>query len=151
MRWGYDPVLSWVPTWVSRPRAGWEEAQGNADPLPSGGPVGDRALTRRHLAQPLLCLPRELLGGPQAWPLLLASCLVPGVLQLASLPLLPESPRYLFIDCGDSEACLAGESLTLGPQTTFDHGAHLARACGSLFPGSHLFRKSYPSLCASIS
>ncbi|XP_058388234.1 solute carrier family 2, facilitated glucose transporter member 11-like, partial [Diceros bicornis minor] len=29
---------------------------------------------------------RELLGGPQAWPLLLASCLVPGVLQLASLP-----------------------------------------------------------------
>ncbi|XP_058287933.1 solute carrier family 2, facilitated glucose transporter member 11 isoform X4 [Hylobates moloch] len=50
---------------------------------------------------------RELLGGPQAWPLLLASCLVPGVLQLASLPLLPESPRYLLIDCGDTEACLA--------------------------------------------
>ncbi|KAB1255301.1 Solute carrier family 2; facilitated glucose transporter member 11 [Camelus dromedarius] len=50
---------------------------------------------------------RELLGGPQAWPLLLASCLVPGVLQLASLPLLPESPRYLLIDRGDSEACLA--------------------------------------------
>ncbi|XP_063459170.1 solute carrier family 2, facilitated glucose transporter member 11 isoform X10 [Pan paniscus] len=51
---------------------------------------------------------RELLGGPQAWPLLLASCLVPGALQLASLPLLPESPRYLLIDCGDTEACLAG-------------------------------------------
>ncbi|XP_053520979.1 solute carrier family 2, facilitated glucose transporter member 11 isoform X3 [Artibeus jamaicensis] len=50
---------------------------------------------------------RELLGGPQAWPLLLASCLVPGLLQLASLPLLPESPRYLLIDCGDPEACLA--------------------------------------------
>ncbi|XP_023576731.1 solute carrier family 2, facilitated glucose transporter member 11 isoform X2 [Octodon degus] len=50
---------------------------------------------------------RELLGGPQAWPLLLASCLVPGVLQLASLPLLPESPRYLLIDRGDSEACVA--------------------------------------------
>ncbi|XP_063664411.1 solute carrier family 2, facilitated glucose transporter member 11 isoform X13 [Pan troglodytes] len=50
---------------------------------------------------------RELLGGPQAWPLLLASCLVPGALQLASLPLLPESPRYLLIDCGDTEACLA--------------------------------------------
>ncbi|XP_037851312.2 solute carrier family 2, facilitated glucose transporter member 11 isoform X5 [Chlorocebus sabaeus] len=50
---------------------------------------------------------RELLGDPQAWPLLLASCLVPGVLQLASLPLLPESPRYLLIDCGDTEACLA--------------------------------------------
>ncbi|KAF6278509.1 hypothetical protein mRhiFer1_015506 [Rhinolophus ferrumequinum] len=50
---------------------------------------------------------RELLGGPQAWPLLLASCLVPGVLQLASLPLLPESPRYLLIDRGDSATCLA--------------------------------------------
>ncbi|KAM5311609.1 solute carrier family 2, facilitated glucose transporter member 11 isoform 3-T3 [Glossophaga mutica] len=50
---------------------------------------------------------RELLGGPQAWPLLLASCLVPGLLQLASLPLLPESPRYLLIDRGDTEACLA--------------------------------------------
>ncbi|XP_048077582.1 solute carrier family 2, facilitated glucose transporter member 11 isoform X6 [Ursus arctos] len=51
---------------------------------------------------------RELLGDPGAWPLLLASCLVPGVLQLASLPLLPESPRYLLIDRGDTEACLAG-------------------------------------------
>uniref|UniRef100_A0A8C8ZZ19 Solute carrier family 2, facilitated glucose transporter member 5 n=1 Tax=Prolemur simus TaxID=1328070 RepID=A0A8C8ZZ19_PROSS len=50
---------------------------------------------------------RELLGGPQAWPLLLASCLVPGALQLASLPLLPESPRYLLIDRGDTEACRA--------------------------------------------
>ncbi|KAM5238169.1 LOW QUALITY PROTEIN: solute carrier family 2, facilitated glucose transporter member 11 [Ctenodactylus gundi] len=49
---------------------------------------------------------RELLGGPQVWPLLLASCLVPGVLQLASLPLAPESPRYLLIDRGDPEACL---------------------------------------------
>ncbi|VFV29789.1 solute carrier family [Lynx pardinus] len=50
---------------------------------------------------------RELLGDPQAWHLLLASCLVPGVLQLAFLPLLPESPRYLLIDRGDMEACLA--------------------------------------------
>ncbi|XP_037679503.1 solute carrier family 2, facilitated glucose transporter member 11 isoform X3 [Choloepus didactylus] len=50
---------------------------------------------------------REILGGPQAWPLLLSSCLVPGVLQLASLPFLPESPRYLLIDRGDTEACVA--------------------------------------------
>ncbi|KAM6155197.1 solute carrier family 2, facilitated glucose transporter member 11 [Rhynchocyon petersi] len=49
----------------------------------------------------------EILGSPETWPLLLSSCLVPGVLQLASLPLLPESPRYLLIDCGDTEACLA--------------------------------------------
>ncbi|XP_053443043.1 solute carrier family 2, facilitated glucose transporter member 11 isoform X4 [Nycticebus coucang] len=50
---------------------------------------------------------RELLGSPEAWPLLLASCVVPGALQLISLPLLPESPRYLLIDRGDTEACLA--------------------------------------------
>ncbi|XP_053443041.1 solute carrier family 2, facilitated glucose transporter member 11 isoform X2 [Nycticebus coucang] len=49
----------------------------------------------------------ELLGSPEAWPLLLASCVVPGALQLISLPLLPESPRYLLIDRGDTEACLA--------------------------------------------
>ncbi|KAM9194429.1 LOW QUALITY PROTEIN: solute carrier family 2, facilitated glucose transporter member 11 [Dugong dugon] len=49
---------------------------------------------------------RELLGGPHTWPLLLSSCLVPGVLQLASLPLLPESPCYLLIDCRDIETCL---------------------------------------------
>ncbi|XP_070372625.1 solute carrier family 2, facilitated glucose transporter member 11 isoform X10 [Equus asinus] len=58
---------------------------------------------------------RELLGDPQAWPLLLASCLVPGLLQLASLPLLPESPRYLLIDCGDTEACLAALQRLRGP------------------------------------
>lgn len=59
---------------------------------------------------------RELLGGPQVWPLLLASCLVPGVLQLISLPLLPESPRYLLIDRGDTEACLAALQLLRGTQ-----------------------------------
>ncbi|XP_069850551.1 solute carrier family 2, facilitated glucose transporter member 11 isoform X2 [Dipodomys merriami] len=50
---------------------------------------------------------REFLGSLQVWPWLLASCLVPGVLQLTTLPLLPESPRYLLIDCGDTDACLA--------------------------------------------
>ncbi|XP_008566794.1 PREDICTED: solute carrier family 2, facilitated glucose transporter member 11 isoform X2 [Galeopterus variegatus] len=59
---------------------------------------------------------RELLGGPQAWPLLLASCLVPGLLQLTSLPLLPESPRYLLIDRGDTEACLAALRRLRGTQ-----------------------------------
>ncbi|XP_045881600.1 solute carrier family 2, facilitated glucose transporter member 11 isoform X8 [Meles meles] len=56
---------------------------------------------------------RELLGDPGTWPLLLASCLVPGLLQLAFLPLLPESPRYLLIDRGDTQACLAGVRIRL--------------------------------------
>ncbi|XP_032458880.1 solute carrier family 2, facilitated glucose transporter member 11 isoform X4 [Phocoena sinus] len=70
---------------------------------------------------------RELLGGPQAWPLLLASCLVPGVLQLASLPLLPESPRYLLIDRGDSEACLAALQRLRGPADLAEELAELER------------------------
>ncbi|XP_062942894.1 solute carrier family 2, facilitated glucose transporter member 11 isoform X1 [Cynocephalus volans] len=59
---------------------------------------------------------RELLGGPQAWPLLLASCLVPSLLQLTSLPLLPESPRYLLNDRGDTKACLAALRRLRGTQ-----------------------------------
>ncbi|XP_057601294.1 solute carrier family 2, facilitated glucose transporter member 11 isoform X4 [Hippopotamus amphibius kiboko] len=70
---------------------------------------------------------RELLGGPQDWPLLLASCLVPGVLQLASLPLLPESPRFLFIDRGDSEACLAALRRLRGPADLAEELAELQR------------------------
>lgn len=99
--------------------------QSHADPLPTTGQAGklgggeqvDRGQGSGMEVSgwPLLCLSRELLGGRQAWPLLLASCLVPGVLQLASLPLLPESPRYLLIDRGDTEACLEGESRTSGP------------------------------------
>ncbi|XP_014652838.1 PREDICTED: solute carrier family 2, facilitated glucose transporter member 11 [Ceratotherium simum simum] len=70
---------------------------------------------------------KELLGGPQAWPLLLASCLVPGVLQLASLPLFPESPRYLLIDCGDTEACLAALQRLRGPADVAGELAELER------------------------
>ncbi|KAI4536486.1 hypothetical protein MG293_013878 [Ovis ammon polii] len=77
---------------------------------PLGGLLG--ALLAGPLA---VTLGRELLGGPQAWPLLLASCLVPGALQLASLPLLPESPRYLLIDCGDPAACRAALQRLRGP------------------------------------
>lgn len=107
-----------------------------------------RALARKHLVPPLLCLPRELLGDPGTWPLLLASCLVPGLLQLAFLPLLPESPRYLLIDRGDTQACLAGESPTSGPQTTLDPGTHLSRACESLFLGFPYQEKAVLHFCA---
>ncbi|KAM9462892.1 solute carrier family 2, facilitated glucose transporter member 11 [Clarias gariepinus] len=47
----------------------------------------------------------ELLGSETLWPYLLASNAVPGLLQLFTLPLFPESPRYLLIDRGDREAC----------------------------------------------
>lgn len=151
----------WEGSWCPDPEL-IRKRHSNADHLLSGeqagkrlgigggrigaGGQGGKALTRRLLIHSLLCLPRELLGSPQAWPLLLASCLVPGVLQLTSLPLLPESPRYLLIDRGDTETCLVGESLTSGHQTTPDQGARLPRAW-SHFLGFIYQRKLSLSLC----
>ncbi|NXN09651.1 GTR11 protein, partial [Indicator maculatus] len=50
---------------------------------------------------------RELLGGEESWPFLLASNMVPALIQLTALPWLPESPRYPLIDCGDEESCIS--------------------------------------------
>ncbi|XP_012579406.1 PREDICTED: solute carrier family 2, facilitated glucose transporter member 11 isoform X1 [Condylura cristata] len=74
---------------------------------------------------------RELLGGPQVWPLLLASCLVPGVLQLVSLPLLPESPRYLLIDRGDTKACLTALQRLRGTKDVSGEMAELQEECSA--------------------
>lgn len=52
---------------------------------------------------------RDLLGGEESWPFLLASNVVPALIQLTALPWLPESPRYLLIDRGDEESCISGE------------------------------------------
>uniref|UniRef100_A0A8C4UBT3 Solute carrier family 2, facilitated glucose transporter member 5 n=1 Tax=Falco tinnunculus TaxID=100819 RepID=A0A8C4UBT3_FALTI len=48
---------------------------------------------------------REVLGGEESWPFLLASNVVPALIQLIALPWFPESPRYLLIDRGDKESC----------------------------------------------
>uniref|UniRef100_A0A8B9D3R1 Solute carrier family 2, facilitated glucose transporter member 5 n=1 Tax=Anser cygnoides TaxID=8845 RepID=A0A8B9D3R1_ANSCY len=50
---------------------------------------------------------RELLGGEESWPFLLASNAVPALIQLMALPWFPESPRYLLIDRGDRESCIS--------------------------------------------
>ncbi|XP_078523937.1 solute carrier family 2, facilitated glucose transporter member 11 isoform X1 [Lissotriton helveticus] len=50
---------------------------------------------------------REILGSEESWPLLLASNAVPALLQLITLPWLPESPRYLLIDRGDKDSCIS--------------------------------------------
>ncbi|XP_063171862.1 solute carrier family 2, facilitated glucose transporter member 11-like [Candoia aspera] len=49
---------------------------------------------------------REILGAEESWPILLASNMVPGLVQLVLLPWAPESPRYLLIDQGDKESCI---------------------------------------------
>ncbi|XP_066834763.1 solute carrier family 2, facilitated glucose transporter member 11 isoform X2 [Anser cygnoides] len=54
-----------------------------------------------------IMLGRELLGGEESWPFLLASNAVPALIQLMALPWFPESPRYLLIDRGDRESCIS--------------------------------------------
>ncbi|NXX95618.1 GTR5 protein, partial [Centropus bengalensis] len=46
---------------------------------------------------------RELLGGQSLWPMLMASCGLPALVQLVTLPFFPESPPYLLIRKGDLE------------------------------------------------
>uniref|UniRef100_A0A8C8DZE7 Solute carrier family 2, facilitated glucose transporter member 5 n=1 Tax=Oryzias sinensis TaxID=183150 RepID=A0A8C8DZE7_9TELE len=48
---------------------------------------------------------KEVLGKREYWPILLSTTGIPAILQLLILPWFPESPRYLFIDKGDDEAC----------------------------------------------
>ncbi|KAM4634102.1 solute carrier family 2 member 11, like [Polymixia lowei] len=47
----------------------------------------------------------ELLGTEDRWPWLLAFNGFTAVLQLLTLPFLPESPRYLLLDRGDRQGC----------------------------------------------
>ncbi|XP_020654820.3 solute carrier family 2, facilitated glucose transporter member 11 [Pogona vitticeps] len=49
---------------------------------------------------------RDILGTPSLWPLLLALCGIPALLNLVLLPLFPESPPYLLIEKEDKEGCL---------------------------------------------
>uniref|UniRef100_A0A3B4A6V0 Solute carrier family 2, facilitated glucose transporter member 5 n=1 Tax=Periophthalmus magnuspinnatus TaxID=409849 RepID=A0A3B4A6V0_9GOBI len=48
---------------------------------------------------------KELLGTDGAWPWLLAVSGLPAIFQFSTLLLFPESPRYTYIDKGDTEAC----------------------------------------------
>ncbi|XP_048859254.1 solute carrier family 2, facilitated glucose transporter member 11b [Brienomyrus brachyistius] len=48
---------------------------------------------------------KELLGRDDLWPVLLSTTSIPAMMQLLILPWFPESPRYLLIERGDSDAC----------------------------------------------
>ncbi|XP_008316719.1 solute carrier family 2, facilitated glucose transporter member 1-like [Cynoglossus semilaevis] len=43
----------------------------------------------------------SIMGNASLWPLLLAFTLLPAALQCALLPICPESPRYLLIECNE--------------------------------------------------
>ncbi|XP_077482045.1 solute carrier family 2, facilitated glucose transporter member 11-like [Stigmatopora argus] len=61
------------------------------------------------------------LGTEALWPYLLASNMLPGLIQLLTLPWFPESPSYLLIDRGDREACArALERLRGGASPTLE-------------------------------
>ncbi|NWX00544.1 GTR5 protein, partial [Caloenas nicobarica] len=48
---------------------------------------------------------RELLGSQALWPMLMASCGLPALVQLVTLPFFPESPPYLLMHKEDQEGC----------------------------------------------
>ncbi|XP_072103626.1 solute carrier family 2, facilitated glucose transporter member 11-like [Mobula birostris] len=48
----------------------------------------------------------EVLGREETWPILLSASAVPALIQLATLPWCPESPKYLLIDKEDKDMCM---------------------------------------------
>uniref|UniRef100_A0A665UJD2 Solute carrier family 2, facilitated glucose transporter member 1-like n=1 Tax=Echeneis naucrates TaxID=173247 RepID=A0A665UJD2_ECHNA len=51
----------------------------------------------------------SILGNATLWPLLLGFTLLPSVLQCVLLPLCPESPRYLLINCNEESKARTSE------------------------------------------
>ena len=49
-----------------------------------------------------------MLGTEDGWPWLLAITAIPAILQLATLPFCPESPKYLLLDKDDEMAAQTG-------------------------------------------
>ena len=50
----------------------------------------------------------NMLGTEDGWPYLLAITAIPAILQLATLPFCPESPKYLLLDKDDEMAAQTG-------------------------------------------
>lgn len=50
-----------------------------------------------------------IMGTAALWPLLLGFTFVPALLQCFLLPLCPESPRYLLINCNEENKARSGE------------------------------------------
>ena len=53
------------------------------------------------------------LGTDEGWPWLLALTAVPAILQVATLPFCPESPKYLLLDKDDEMAANSGNKVNL--------------------------------------
>ncbi|XP_063077065.1 solute carrier family 2, facilitated glucose transporter member 11-like [Engraulis encrasicolus] len=66
----------------------------------------------------------EVLGTEERWPWLLGFSGAVAVLQMVTLPFLPESPRFLLISKGDPQACEQAMKRLWGPKV--DHSGDLA-------------------------
>ena len=58
----------------------------------------------------------NVLGTEEGWPWLLALTAVPAILQLATLPFCPESPKYLLLDKDDEMAANSGNLIEEFPR-----------------------------------
>lgn len=73
------------------------------------GTLAQLGVTVGLLMSQILGLP-YLLGTETTWPTLLALAYIPAVIQLISLPICPESPRYLLITKGKIDEAREGSS-----------------------------------------
>lgn len=51
----------------------------------------------------------SILGTEESWPVLLAITVVPGIFQLVTLPICPESPKYLLLSKGQEMEAQRGD------------------------------------------
>lgn len=74
------------------------------------GVLHQLALTCGILVSQLLGL-RQLIGGEDTWPYLLAGSAIPFILSCLVLPWYPDSPRWLLVKKGDEPAAVSGKHL----------------------------------------
>uniref|UniRef100_A0A8C5LMW5 Major facilitator superfamily (MFS) profile domain-containing protein n=1 Tax=Leptobrachium leishanense TaxID=445787 RepID=A0A8C5LMW5_9ANUR len=58
---------------------------------------------------------REFMGSEELWPYLMSFSAIPALIQLATLPFFPDSPRYLLLDKSDKDGSLKAMQQLWGP------------------------------------
>jgi SP family facilitated glucose transporter-like MFS transporter 1 len=105
------------------------------------GTVYQLVITISILASQVLGI-QSVLGTPQTWPLLLALTVVPAIFQLVTLPLCPESPKYILIAQGKEVEAQKGSfhQFTLTISNLFER----LKIRDSFFPLLSLFSVTQP-------
>uniref|UniRef100_A0A665UID2 Solute carrier family 2, facilitated glucose transporter member 1-like n=1 Tax=Echeneis naucrates TaxID=173247 RepID=A0A665UID2_ECHNA len=82
----------------------------------------------------------SILGNATLWPLLLGFTLLPSVLQCVLLPLCPESPRYLLINCNEESKLRGTEDVSEDMQEMREESLQMKKEKAVTIP--ELFRSS---------